>query len=329
MSEIDDLIDLLYTAGYQANEAVDKLVIKKEAALEPLIAVLEGKHPIPSPKPSMGLIGQVIFFVRSIVDSEQVAASARRNAVRALGGIKGERAIEALANSMQTDSNVPVRRACVECLGSLADPLAVEALAAILDNPLARGLHDTAAYSLMQHGDLRCIPFFIRVLDNPDRMNYKPLLIQRLSKLRDPRLVDPLIRLLRLPGFQWNVSTEAARALVILGDPRTVEALVEVLNHPATSGATQEACLEALAKFGGHRAAEGILQWLRKIIQTPAPRWSDSEENYGESDWGTPMHVLRLLWGTGLNSLKRTGDSEAIAELDELLNAAPAYIPHE
>jgi HEAT repeat protein len=329
MSDIDDEIDNLYRNRWRASTAIGGLMRMREAAIEPLLEVALGKHTFPDLKPKMGLISALIFSIRVALYAEGIEVQARCNAIFGLEQMKSKQAVQPLIKVMREDSSIEVRRACVHCLGQLDDPAAIEPIAAILDDPAAHDLHFTAAYSLMELGDSRCVPFFIDFLQTSDAIASKPLIVQRISKLRDPRLFDTLVYLLHIPGYQWNVSAEAAMALVKLDDPRAIDPLIEVLNDPKTHGSTEEACLDGLAHFGGKHAAKGILRWLRKTMQIPAQQWLDIEENYGESDWGTPLHVLHFLWINGINSLEKTGDKETIAEFYALLDFAPGYIPRK
>ena len=159
--------------------------------------------------------------------------SVRVKAVRALGSLEGERAIEMLTDALK-DDNCDVRVSSVESLGRLKGDGVL--------NALLKGLKDKAVIVRLRAidslGKLRpelAAKPLIEALNDPD-LNVQQSAAAQLGQLRGEVVVDALLEALR--DEKENVRGYAAEALGHIGHLRATEALITALKdgNPTVRG---------------------------------------------------------------------------------------------
>lgn len=106
----------------------------------------------------------------------------------------------------------------------------------------------SAVMKLGMQGGEQALRALIDVVQNP----YEDLIVrgraaQMLGVMGDNRAVDPLIRVLKIPGYQAQLA--AAEALGKLGSARAIPVLREIANDP-TRDKVRSAAKAALTKLG-------------------------------------------------------------------------------
>jgi HEAT repeat protein len=184
-------------------------------------------------------------------------------------------------------SDAATRRAAAEDLGKMGDPRAVEPLIAALHDP-DESVGNAAAVALGQSGDLRAVrPLAAALkqaairwsaarglveLGNPalgtlvaalsdEDVEISKALLAHLKQygIKDPRLVQPLLRQLR--SGDWFVRRSAAELLGGTRDPRAVEVLTEALQDE--NRLVREEVARVLGEIGDARVVEALLRALQ------------------------------------------------------------------
>jgi HEAT repeat protein len=199
----------------------------------------------------------------------------------ALGRSGAPRAIPVLIAALQSEDGLAAESAA-EALGQIRDDRAVEALVALLgqkprdrfDYDRLRRLEDlkeVAAEVLGRTGDTRAVGPLIAVISQatgkqPDFRLHLILAaaVKGLGQLRDARAVPALAALLRPPADgDYDLATEAAEGLALIGDRRAVEPLVRALGRLPGPVAV------ALGQLGDARAVPPLLALLAVPDRSP------------------------------------------------------------
>lgn len=278
--EIERLLAQLYSAD--AREASDRLVALGAAAVEPLIAVLNGQHALPN----LRLYGGI----GSVPDS----AAARERAAYLLGDIGDTRAVEPLIAAYTRETSRYTRLAIALALGKIGDARAAATLVALLD-------------------DVPFTPDYARIVDD-------------YARIAGTEAVEPLLRVARSRRYTYGGAARAVRALAKLrADPRVLPGLIDAL-RPDAETATVLALIDTLAETGDAHAIDALIRFIGVLIQLPAERWDERDENQSETDAGVVFHILKAQFGAATAAVRRTGTAEARARLERLLGSAPAYV---
>ena len=191
-------------------------------------------------------------------------AAQRRSAAEELGTMRDARAVEPLIVALQ-DADDSVADAAAAALGRIADPRAIRPLAAALKRPATRW---SAADALVGLG-APALDTVIAALNNPDVETNKALLPHlKQHNVKDPRLVEPLVRQLR--SNDWFVRHSAAESLGRIGDLRAVEPLANALRDD--NRIVREEVARVLGEMGDRRAVDALLVALRDLNTAEAAR---------------------------------------------------------
>ncbi len=191
-------------------------------------------------------------------------AAQRRSAAEELGTMRDARAVEPLMAALQ-DADDSVSDAAAVALGRIADPRAIRPLAAALKRPATRW---SAADALVGLG-APALDTVIAALNNPDVETSKALLPHlKQHNVKDPRLVEPLVRQLR--SSDWFVRHSAAESLGRIGDLRAVEPLANALRDD--NRMVREEVARVLGEMGDLRAVDALLTALRELNTAEAAR---------------------------------------------------------
>ncbi len=284
MDEAARLIPYLYTAD--AREAGSRLVVLGAAAVEPLIAVLNGQQAIPDLSP--------LDLPPPLRGAAPEADAAKERAAYLLGEIGDRRAVEPLIAAFARETDQYIRLAAVRALGMIGDPRAVDTLIAALEIP----------------------PW------SPDYC----ALVDDLARIGGARAVEPLIRVLRSPHYTYGGAARAARALLAWrSDPRVLDGLIAALRLDAELS-TVDALIAALVELGDPRGARALLALIGVMVRLPPERWDDRDDNLSETDQGVTFHVLKRQFRRAVAAVRQIGDAAALAALDGILKDAPSYI---
>lgn len=267
--------------------------IKDIRAEEVLIATLK------DPEPVLRLVAtSSLGDIAGLRSWEPVTAmlldpvwSVRAAAARSLMNFKEQRTVEALI-PMLKDKIKEVRQAAVEALANTDDPKLLDIFISLLKDqdektrkyaasglgnikhpgaiePLLQALRDneynvcwSASMALAKMGSAAVEPL-IAALESYTWYG-RELAADALGRIKDPRAVDPLIRLLRMMQVRNEYGSKEAReaaveALGELKDPRAVEPLIASLHD----GDAYDEAIVALGKIGHPRAAKPLISWLR------------------------------------------------------------------
>lgn len=316
MNTVDDLIRQLYSHEDIARQAQSYLVEVGSPAVEPLLHVLYGRNRIPGFPEKLGDTGLkrlVRTYLRGwssneneFMKRERLKNDVRGQAALILGDIGDARAAEPMAAAAFTEADLNVRSRIVLALCHLArrqdDPRVLDALRSILDKR-DRFERDSI---------IAVMDFF--------------------GRSQDSRALDQIIEIMSKPEFQKeNINGHAAKTLGNIGDPRAVQPLCETLVSRATAPNTIGYCIRSLRQIGDPRGGSCLLAFVRSLIRYPAERWDDREANMiiqGEAgDQYIFYNFVTDSFSSAVAAIRSIGDPETIAELAQLLEAAPVYIP--
>lgn len=168
-----------------------------------------------------------------------------------------------------------------------------------MDSTALQNILGTSLQGLTQHPQPEHFSIFLNALNHPSN-DVKSIAAIGLGKLRDPRAVDALIRMLQQRettqsgsrfGRASNESfrSQAALALGEIGDPRAVDWLIIALNDNATSSYVAQ----ALAMIGDVRAVEPVAQAFIRLINANinlTPELNKHYTRYGQAliEFGAP-----------------------------------------
>ncbi|MBZ0297300.1 MAG: HEAT repeat domain-containing protein [Anaerolineae bacterium] len=233
---------------------VDNLVRIGQAAVEPLLMVLDDANPNVRAGAVCALgklgdpqaLGSLVFRLRNDPDPE-----VRKNAVWALH-MGQQQAVPVLIEAL-ADEDEWVRFGAVIVLSKLGQ-MAVTPLIEELHNPdpLIRA---NAAETLGRIGDRDAADSLVRTLDDMNDKVWQQAAIS-LGRMCDARSVHPLIAIIRDPASELR--TKAVRALGQIRDVRAVEPLMEIL-YGNEDRWMRLFAIEALGQIGDMRAVEGLL----------------------------------------------------------------------
>ena len=272
--------------------AREKLLVSSNQEIDDLIAALDSDDPI-----------------------------ARRDAARALGEAGAVRAVPALSSALarpvpaglEADSPEHASRAAAAvALGRIGDPSAADALLAAigddfnigtaastalgrLEPPPVAGLvaatRDVSAWrraravmALGEIGDRSAFDAMRPLLDDPEDV-VRRAAAAAFEKLRDPRAVGPLARLLEDESVSTFVRSYAAMALGALKDPSAVESLVAALDDE--DALMRRAAARALCRIDDPRPLERL---RRMAAEDPDKSVRDVVARYLEPRPGQRRH---------------------------------------
>lgn len=241
----------------------------------------------------------VPFLIETLLHHR--SATSRKNAARALGAIKDERAIDPLIQALGDikDRELAVLWSATWALRDLGKHLGTPVVV-----PLIQALHDRrwsvrahAAIALGEIGDGRAVGPLLQAarrkgarkganeketvrivealgeLKDTRATEYLSTLLSikaiyrhgevpiALGKIRDPRAVEPLIRVVKNKKMLAKIRQTAVMALGEIGDRRAVEPLIEALSDPDQD--IRENAAEALGQLKDKRAVAPLLRVLR------------------------------------------------------------------
>src|SRR5664279_3160442 len=253
VADAERLIPYLYTLDARA--AGSHLVALKAAAVNPLIAVLDGSYPLPDLR-RLDLT-EIACVAVGTADSD----AARERAAYLLGDIGDPRAVDALIAAFARETDRYIRLAVVRALGKIGDPRAIEPLIAALALP---------AWT-------------------PDYC----LLVDDLARIGGERAVEPLIRVMQSTSYSYGSGARAARILTPRhADPRVLDGLIGALRLDAEF-ATLQAVIAALVESKTARGVQALLIFVGAMIALPPERWDQREDNLSETDSGVNFHILK------------------------------------
>ena len=224
-------------------------------------------------------------FISAMADPD---ASVRRQAARALGRVRGERALDALARALGADSDADVRSAAARALGRARRSEAAAALAGALDDADAE-VRRQAAWALGNIRSREAVQALVAALRDTDP-EVQDQAAWALGNIRDPAAMDGLRDALRNAGdgarrqAAWalgnirsreavsalagalddedpDVQQQAAWALGNIRDASAVDGLVAALRSAADDARQQAAW--ALGNIRAERAVDGLVAALR------------------------------------------------------------------
>jgi len=191
-------------------------------------------------------------------------SSVRLEAVRALGEIGEERAVERLVRALGHEDWL-MRAAAADALGKIGDERAVERLVAALGDK-SPGVQERAAVALAEIGDERVVERLVAALEdkNPGVQVWAAV---ALAEIGDERAVERLVTALgRSAGDKsLGVQDRAAVALGKIGDERAVEPLLSALGRRSPGDEDREmrmSAAHALGEIGDERAVERLVVTL-------------------------------------------------------------------
>ncbi|HVU15056.1 MAG TPA: HEAT repeat domain-containing protein [Phototrophicaceae bacterium] len=293
MDEVEQLISYLYT--FDARAAATRLIEIGAAAVEPLVAVINGTREAPDVwrlKKAADVPAPLITCLELMPQIDSAAAKER--AAYVLGDIGDTRAVEPLITAYPHESERHIRLAILRALGKIGDARAVDTLIAALDVPPW-----TPEYTIV---------------------------ISDLDRIGGERIVEPLIHFLHRPRYSYGCAARAIHALVRRrNDPRVLDAIIDSLRLDAEF-VTLDAAFSALEDIGDRRGVKALLNLINQMIDQPAECWDDRDDNLSETEQGVIYHVLRTEFQRAVAVIRRVGDADASAVLDRTLDSAPAYI---
>ena len=214
--------------------------------------------------------------VPALIDALKDAQPVRLSAVRALGNIGDERAVEPLIATLKEDTDPRVRTAAAQALGELRDERAVDALITAL-----AAENEAAGPALVRIGAPAIAPLVGCLREAETR----GVATQSLVQIGNPA-VEPLIGALKT--YEDEARSAAARALAEINDPRGNRALTAALRDgdPRLGAAAykflvrsgtpenETLLLAALHRYGHIDMAEDLLRSGRPELRQAAKIWA-------------------------------------------------------
>ncbi|MCI0417351.1 HEAT repeat domain-containing protein [bacterium] len=222
-------------------------------AVKPLIEALRDRECRKAAADALGRLDTAVDPMVKLASDPD--AEIRSQAIRILGRIGNDRALEHLLSLLQ-NANTNLQYEIAGALGGIKNSRAVEALAALLKNP-DTGVQYSARSALAESG----LPGLEILLSHYGDGNYD--CGSAISQIRDPNAVDFLVKLLDSKGY----SKYAANALRGIKDPRTADALFKCYQRTGSDDAAI-----ALGEFGDPRALEPLVITLKKENSLAAAR---------------------------------------------------------
>ncbi|MBT4501262.1 MAG: HEAT repeat domain-containing protein [Gemmatimonadetes bacterium] len=254
----------------------------------------------------------------------------RATAAEVLGIAKEPRSLEVLIAGLQ-DKDPFVFGRCALALGQIGDSRAVEPLIAALNQDW-RGDRNRGAVILQALGqieDARATETLIAVLMDENPFNNRRLRNEAakiLVKKKDPRVVEPLIAVLREGGTSW-LYVEVADALGASGDRRAVLPLIDALQISRKQELRAHAA-RALGVLKDERAIDPLIAALQDSV--PNVR-SAAAGALRELRAERAVPVLRTalddrypsVRNSAVDALLKLGDTGAIEVLSKVVNEDP------
>jgi bilin biosynthesis protein len=244
-----------------------------------------------------------------------------------------------------------VRYKAVRALGKISDERAIEPLLEVLGNFDTKDeenkVNNSASDALIRLGEAAIVPLLEALNKNPQHPKdgwRRYWVAQTLRRIGDKRAVEPLIRVLE--DDDREAIEGAAEALAELGDKRAIEPLKKALNKPEVKqrGYTFLAVAKALRQLGGETNINIVPQReqvihnyseeeLKEWAMFQPPLETLSVVNY---ELRHPVVVLkvciRLLQDKHLKKHQRDElldkMSEAVKRLEELNVSISEYLDH-
>jgi len=279
-------------------------------------------------------IGEPETVLPLLDDLKAVDPEIRKKAIKTLSYIPQihlqKYPILEILRPLQNDPERQVRSDLAGILASMDDPETLPILAHLMSDPdsMVRG---GVVNGLRRHLRHAAVDLLIKALDDDAPYVYDSAAIA-LGLLRDPRAVDPLIRLLLKPNRPRNF--EAALALKRIGDPRAVPPLLETLRNGALTHVRADLyAARALEKFRDPRIVPALLDALHEAGCNDdwacIKALSNALGHFKDPRALPPL--LRLLDEEGLAAdviyaLGRLGDERAVEPLLNKLPRAPRGI---
>jgi HEAT repeat protein len=290
-------------------QAVSALVEIGEAAVEPVIKLLDKEDLYGSAMEVLGKIGgAAVVPLLATLNNKKANSPVRERAVLVLGKIRDTRAVEHLIAALK-DSNRLLRHSAAESLGLIGDTRAVEPLTAALSNESDGWLwwwHRYIILALGRIGDKRAVEPIIyavkknlaRALDlgGPEVIPFSILgeVAEVLGRIGDERAVELLIEILqikpaRLTGYSGGVWLDSQ----LTGKKLDLKALKMAQDMDSQSASQQThhqnmriAAVLALEKIGGAKAAKALLipmgDTSDPVVQVTAARaWGSIRKRTG------------------------------------------------
>ena len=273
----------------------------------------------------------VVGFLTKALEHD--SGDMRYDAVKALGGIADDRAVEPLCKALG-DSSYKVRRAAAAALGEIGGERTVEIMAAKLKDT-SRDVR-YAVVDALGHIGLRrilekkppgkVVEPLIMVLEDRNR-EVRQFAIGTLSQLGDQRTIEPLIKKLRCDRVAF-VRFSAGFALfemVYYGridSRRVVEPLIDALKDMSSSERVLKEIMETIERFGisiyiSDNEFEYLFNYLRKTLDELK---ATDEEKYWEAISELRWELENTWWARD----ERISVKVRIAKLRDYLNSAKA-----
>lgn len=266
--------------------------IGSQAAVAPLLAILESDKPIPlkiSAVESLGRIGgdtaatSLLNILRNGRHSDL-----RVRAVRALRQICGATAVTPFLAVLADDPSKYVRREVATALGEIGAATCEEGLRVCLQEDTEGYVREDAARALGRVGDASTAAFLCRVLETEKEERVRIGIREGLGSITDPAAVDVLNRAL-LQSSRTAVRSAAAAALGRMGSERSVEALCQALAND-TKSEVRKLAATALGRIGGSSANLSLRRAMAEdpdvMVRICAATVLQKMETAGEDDNG-------------------------------------------
>ncbi|MBI1976157.1 MAG: HEAT repeat domain-containing protein [Candidatus Omnitrophica bacterium] len=257
--------------------------------------------------------------------------------IKALGVLKNPRAATPIKRKLSETKSMPVALSAIDALINIGEPIDTEPVMSLIQRLVSKDswVRKMGAEALGRIGDLRAVePLIELLLKEKDRnIGVRHSAEMALSKMRSSRATEALIEVLesRKEGRDRYIESNLVVALGNTGDPRIVEPLINILKDPFASGPGCKEAAKILGDMGDLRAIEPLTDALND-------RYDDVREQAAESlvrfnwrpnnerekaifliavkDWNRVVTMGESAVGPLINTL---GDNVVIEEVTETL----------
>jgi len=190
----------------------------------------------------------------------------------------GEPAVEHLISALNSKSQT-IRERVVTILGELGDKMAVKPLLSLLvdenEDEYFRG--DYVATALGKIGDARAVEPLIKLASKHSEDILTCMSVRALGDICDHQAVEPLIAILedRKTSECSHLRLETCWALRKLKDPRAIESLIKILENPRkTTYGLEDAAASALVELDDDRIELPLLKYFKVELDAYDEHWA-------------------------------------------------------
>ncbi|HSG38575.1 MAG TPA: M1 family aminopeptidase, partial [Thermoanaerobaculia bacterium] len=196
------------------------------------------------------------------------AMAARLEAIRALGDLGGDAAVQALGRALREGSHHGVRKEAAEALGEIGTGAALDALRAGLSDRDSRVRTEVLAAFGELPRDRDLVPVLRRALETEESYYARAAAARSLGKFDDHRdeVVPVLLKALGQKSHQEVVAAAALKALADLGAPQAWDQALRLARYGSPADIRDDA-MSALVAYATEHGSKKTREQARTVLE--------------------------------------------------------------